>query len=121
MSKLIRRIIKESIDEFDWVDLNLNLKNLYGQRLFDTIDNLFKVTNNRYRIEKVNETKDIEINDNTGTYYNYKLTDFTIEQLRTDFKDTFDRPTERLSPEVRQEYRDLAIALEPIIGPMDYY
>ena len=33
MSKLIRRIIKEVIDEFDWVDTSTS--NLSGQRLYD--------------------------------------------------------------------------------------
>jgi hypothetical protein len=111
----INTTIKES-EEFDWVDLNPS--NLYGQRLFNTIDSLFKATNSRYQIEKIGD-QDVEINDDSGIYYEYKLDAFTIDELISDFKNTFNRPSGYLSPQVRQEYLQLAKTLEPIIGPIN--
>jgi hypothetical protein len=117
MSKLIRKIIKEAIDEFDWV--NTYNAQLRGQNLYDMMLELFKLMNDRYQVVKVNNGT-IEINDDGGTYYSYNEDDFTAERLREDFIETLNAEYNYyLTPKVKQEYLELAKVLEPIIGPIN--
>ena len=114
MKELIRKILKESIDEFDWFDVNPNAYNS-GQGLFNLMQQFFKTeTNGKYYLE---HDGTIELSDNTGIYYEYKnMEDFTIDNIVADFKRTlnFDRYSR-----VGQEYQQLAKILEPIIGPIN--
>jgi hypothetical protein len=64
MSKLIRRIIKESIDEFDWVDVNPSL--------YDLISNFFKHEHPEYWLEKAS--------DDTGTAVPMEFLDNSDEE-----------------------------------------
>ena len=125
MKELIRKIIKESIDEFDWVDVNPNTYSS-GQGLFNLIQEFLQSeTNGEYYLNKHQGT--IELCDSTGIYYTYNsMEDFTIENIVTDFERTLGiKPSEaypkaklRLS-EIGEEYQELAKILEPIIGPIN--
>ena len=116
MSKLIRRIIKEAIDEFDWVDTSTS--NLSGQRLADTMSELFKIQNDIYWVENT-DLGSIEIWDSGGYYLEYNPEDFTIDRVREDLAINIDNYNS--GPSVRMDYSNLARALAPIIGPMEYY
>lgn len=117
MSKLIRRIIKESIDEFDWVDLNTS--DFSGEKLHNMIQELFALHNDHYWIEKKGNIYDIW--DNTGIYVEFNELDFTVNRLREDLlatiKDT-DMDYEIPPAHTVEEYFQLAKTLEPIIGPI---
>lgn len=114
MKELIRKILKESNDEFDWVDVSPNTYNS-GQGLFNLMQQFFKTeTNGKYYLE---HDGTIELSDNTGIYYEYKnMEDFTIDNIVRDFERTlnYDRHSR-----IGQEYRQLAKILEPIIGPIN--
>jgi predicted kinase len=116
MSKLIRRIIKESIDEFDWVDTNTS--NLSGKRLYDMMTELFNLNNSMYQI-KQSRSGIIDISDDSGVYLEYNMEDFTIDRIREDLTAIIN--DYNIHPETRLEYSELAKALEPIIGTMEYY
>jgi hypothetical protein len=116
MSKLIRRIIKESIDEFDWVDTNTS--NLSGQRLYDMMTELFNLNNSMYQVKQF-RSGIIDISDDSGVYLEYNMEDFTVDGLRKDLSATINGYN--LHPETRLEYSELAKALGPIIGTMEYY
>lgn len=128
-SESIRRIIKESIDEFDWVD--------YNPSLYDLISNLFKHEHPEYWLERFSdETGSVvpmEFLDNSGEDYNISFTDqdnyyfslneseFTIENIRKQLQaDIIDlKQSKRIS--IMNDYINLAKALEPIIGPLNYH
>ena len=112
MSKLIRKIIKESIDEFDWVDLNTS--DFSGEKLHNMIQELFALHNDYYWIEKKGGIYDIW--DNTGIYVEFNELDFTVSRLREDLLVTI-KDTD-MDYEIREEYFQLAKTLEPIIGPI---
>ena len=116
MSKLIRRIIKESIDEFDWVDTSTS--NLSGQRLYNMIQELFNLNNSMYQIKQF-PGDIIDISDDSGVYLGYNMEHFTIDRIREDLSDTIN--DYNIHPEIRLEYSELAKVLEPIIGTMEYY
>ena len=128
MKELIRKIIKESIDEFDWVDVNPNTYSS-GQGLFNLIQEFLQSETNgvfykgEYYLNKYQGT--IELCDSTGIYYTYNsMEDFTIENIVTDFERTlnYNRHSEiwgRVSSEIWEEYHQLAKILEPIIGPIN--
>ena len=124
MSKLIRRIIKESIDEFDWVDTSTS--NLSGKRLYDMMTELFNLNNSMYQIKQF-RSGTVEISDNTGVYLEYTIEHnpeffpvyFTVDGLRKDLSATIN--DYNIGPSVRMDYSNLARALEPIIGTMEYY
>ena len=116
MKELIRKIIKESIDEFDWVDVNPNTYNS-GQGLFNLMQDFLKSeTNGKYYLEQ--DMNIIDLSDNTGIYYSYNsMQDFTIDNIVHDFERTlnyYDRHSR-----IGQEYQQLAKILEPIIGPIN--
>jgi hypothetical protein len=101
-------------DEFDWVDISTD--SLSGQRLYDTIQNYFSTYHNdRYWLEE--EDGVIQIWDDTGIYYDFKLEDFTIPNLIDYFKDSM---TNIGDPEVKEDYIQLAKTLESIIGPINF-
>jgi hypothetical protein len=113
-SKLIRKILKESMDEFDWVDTNIYNS---GQGLFNLMQEFLKTeTNGKYYLEQ--DMNIIELSDNTGIYYSYNsMQDFTIDNIVRDFERTlnyYDRHSR-----IGQEYQELAKILEPIIGPIN--
>ncbi len=116
MSKLIRRIIKESIDEFDWVDTSTS--NLSGKRLYDMMSELFNLNNSMYQVKQFSSGT-VEISDNTGVYLEYTIEYFTVDGLRKDLSATIN--DYNIHPETRLEYSELAKALAPIIGTMEYY
>jgi hypothetical protein len=116
MSKLIRKIIKEAIDEFDWVDTSTS--NLSGQKLADMIQELFNLNNSMYQIKQF-PGDIIDISDDSGVYLGYNMERFTIDRIREDLSDTIN--DYNIHPEIRLEYSELAKALEPIIGTMEYY
>jgi hypothetical protein len=100
--------------EFDWVDISTD--SLSGQRLYDTIQNYFSTYHNdRYWLEE--EDGVIQIWDDTGIYYDFKLEDFTIPNLIDYFKDSM---TNIEDPEVKEDYIQLAKTLESIIGPINF-
>lgn len=113
MKELIRKILKESTDEFDWVDTNPNSYES-GQGLYNLIQDFLKLkTNGKYFLERYKDT--IELSDNTGIYYTYRsMEDFTISEIVADFEGTLYRD---LGSAV--QYRQLAKVLEPIIGPIN--
>jgi hypothetical protein len=115
MSKLIRRIIKETIDEFDWVDTDTS--NLAGQRLYDVMTELFVLQDYKYYITTENGI--IEISDNSGLYLEYNMEDFTINRVREDLYSIIN--DYNMGPSIRSDYSNLAKTLAPIIGPMEYY
>ena len=118
-SELIRRIIKESMDEFDWVDVNPNAYNS-GQGLFNLMQDFFQ-TNGKYYLEQheFNGLKRIAISDDTGIYYSYHINDFTIDRIKSDIKTTLEELFHNYEAKVHNEYQQLAKALEPIIGPIN--
>ena len=116
MKELIRKIIKESMDEFDWVDVDPNTYNS-GQGLFNLMQDFLKSeTNGKYYLEQ--DMNIIDLSDNTGIYYSYNsMQDFTIDNIVHDFERTlnyYDRHSR-----IGQEYQQLAKILEPIIGPIN--
>lgn len=121
MKELIRKILKESNDEFDWVDVDPNTYNS-GQGLYSLIQDFLKVeTNGKYFLEQdmnINLSHSIiELSDNTGIYYSYNsMGDFTIENIVSDFERTLNYYGHS---RVGQEYQQLAKILEPIIGPIN--
>ena len=120
MKELIRKIIKESIDEFDWLDVNPNTYSS-GQGLFNLMQEFLQSeTNGEYYLNKHQGT--IELCDSTGIYYEYKdVEDFTIENIVADFKRTLNYGNARRDSHSRvgEEYHQLAKILEPIIGPIN--
>lgn len=127
MSKLIRRIIKESIDEFDWVDVSTS--NLSGQRLYNMIDELFKLQDAIYHID-ITEDGSIQIlnysknhaaryGNPSELYLEYSIENFTVNKLHEELSEIVNDDT--IGPLVRSDYSHLAKALAPIIGPMEYY
>jgi hypothetical protein len=116
MSKLIRRIIKESIDEFDWVDTSTS--NLSGKRLYDMMTELFNLNNSMYQVKQF-RSGTVDISDDIGVYLEYTIEYFTIDRIREDLSDTIN--DYNIHPKIRLEYSELAKALEPIIGTMEYY
>lgn len=120
MKELIRKILKESNDEFDWVDVDPNTYNS-GQGLYSLIQDFLKVeTNGKYFLEQ--DMNIIELSDNTGIYYSYNsMGDFTIENIVSDFERTLNYYGHYYygHSRVGQEYQQLAKILEPIIGPIN--
>jgi len=113
MKELIRKIIKESIDEFDWVDVNPNTYSS-GQGLFNLMQE-FLQSDGEYYLNKHQGT--IELCDSTGIYYVYEdAEDFTIENIVRDFERTLNY---HRHSEIWEEYHQLAKILEPIIGPIN--
>jgi len=114
MKELIRKIIKESMDEFDWVDVNPSV--------YDLISNFFKHEHPEYWLEKDFghvHGEDIFISDKTGNYIQLEESEFTIENIReTLYKDIINLEKDR-SFDLRDEYIQLAKVLEPIIGPIN--
>jgi hypothetical protein len=124
MKELIRKIIKESIDEFDWVDVNPNTYSS-GQGLFNLMQEFLQSeTNGEYYLNKHQGTLNkhqgtIELCDSTGIYYDYKdVEDFTIENIVRDFERTLNYNYQEHS-QIWEEYHQLAKILEPIIGPIN--
>ena len=125
MKELIRKIIKESIDEFDWVDVNPNTYSS-GQGLFNLMQEFLQSeTNGEYYLNKHQGTLNkhqgtIELCDSTGIYYDYKdAEDFTIENIVRDFERTLNLAPSHRHSEIWEEYHQLAKILEPIIGPIN--
>jgi hypothetical protein len=114
MKELIRKIIKESMDEFDWVDTNIYNS---GQGLFNLMRDFLKSeTNGKYWL-KTPQDSYIELSDETGIYYTYdSMQDFTIDNIVRDFERTFKYGRHSI---IGQEYQQLAKILEPIIGPIN--
>ena len=83
MSKLIRKIIRESIDEFDWVDLNTS--DLSGEKLYNMVQELFALHNDRYWLEYSNNI--LQIWDNTGIYVDFNELDCWESESIYSFKD----------------------------------
>jgi len=125
-SKLIRKIIKESIDEFDWVDYNPNL--------YDLISNLLKHEHPEYWLERFsNETGSVvpmEFLDNSEDYnisfcdqhdyyFSLKESEFTIENIRKKLYDDLVHLSITNNSTIKNDYINLAKALEPIIGPIN--
>ena len=129
MKDLIRKILKESIDEFDWVDYNPNL--------YDLISNLLKHEHPEYWLERFSdETGSVvpmEFLDNSREDYNIAFTDqdnyyfslneseFTIENIRKQLQDDIINLKQSKRITVMHDYINLAKALEPIIGPLNYH
>ena len=117
MKELIRKAIKESMDEFDWVDANPNTYNS-GQGLFNLMQEFFKAeTNGKYWLESENGI--ITLLDKTGIYIDIDENDFSIDRIKSDIKTTLEGFFHTYEAKVRNEYRLLAKVLEPIIGPIN--
>jgi hypothetical protein len=111
MKELIRKAIKESMDEFDWVDVNPNL--------YDLISDFFKHEHPEYWLEK-EFGEDIFIADKTGNYIQLEESEFTIENIKkTLYNDIINLEKENKSSKLIDEYVQLAKVLEPIIGPIN--
>ena len=130
MKDLIRKILKESEDEFDWVDVNPSL--------YDLINNLFKHEHPEYWLEKTSDdtgtTVPMEFLDNsdeeyyiyivdeTGHYFALKNDEFTVENIRkrlyNDLVHLNVVGRELGDNTLKNDYIKLAKALEPIIGPI---
>jgi hypothetical protein len=118
MNKLIRRIIKEEIDEFDWVE------SIEEPNFFTLVDQLFKNKYPKYKIELIDDgtSMDIDITDDTGIYYTIPKNIFSEEVLRNHLRHTIKRLSRNKKGEyneVGNDYIRLAKALEPLIGPID--
>jgi len=133
MKELIRKIIKESIDEFDWVD--------YNPSLYDLISNLLKHEHPEYWLERFSdetgsvvpmefldnsEDYNISFCDQHDYYFSLKESEFTIENIRKRLQDdiahlSVANSTMPLSSNstIKNDYINLAKALEPIIGPIN--
>lgn len=103
-------------EDFDWVDTSTD--NLSGQRLYDLIQNYFReYTNNKYWLDYDYdygyEDDVVHISDDTGTYYDIAIDNFTIPELIRMFKNSL---ASIIDPKVKVEYIQLAKVLEPIIG-----
>lgn len=106
--------VNESEDDFDWVDISADASTLIGLRLYNVIQNYFNTYNSKYWL--VNNGEVIYFEDVTGIYFDIRIEDFTIEEI----KDKLNGAIYRLhDSKTRNEYIDLAKTLEPIIGPID--
>jgi len=113
-SKLIRKIIKESLtNEFDWVDTSFDDDD--PAEVYKMIDSFLKSSNSRYWLEFDGNTYDIW--DNTGTYVVLQPNKFTIPVIRDELKRVVFSPYTQ--PGLRDEYEDLYLTLEPILGPLN--
>ena len=98
-------------DEFDWVDTGID--NLSGQRLYDLLQDFFyNYCDGIYWLEQT-EDGSVEICDKTGTYYDFELEEFTIDNLIQSFKNSLLTIRDQ---DVKEDYIQLAKTLEPIIG-----
>jgi hypothetical protein len=127
MSKLIRRIIKESINEFDWVDLDVS--NLSGDNLYLLIKNLFNSQDLPFNISRY-KNGDIEIwskltplYNNTQIYFLFENDKFNAQTIRSLIsryikitKDNKNRHFGKVKPYKLKLYYKLVELLEPIIG-----
>jgi hypothetical protein len=110
MKNLIRRIIKESIDEFDWVDTDTT--NLSGQKLYEMIQQLFNYQKTNFYISRTSYD-DIEIWDSRGTYISIEESGFNIHNIKSAVISSLKNPNDF---EIRDIMLELALVLEPIIG-----
>jgi hypothetical protein len=111
MKELIRKAIKESMDEFDWVDVNPNL--------YDLISNFFKHEHPEYWLEKDFDYENITIADKTGNYIQLEESEFTIENIREALYNDITNLEKDRAFDLKDEYIQLAKVLEPIIGPIN--
>lgn len=114
MKELIRKIIKESIDELDWLDTNPSLYNL--------ISDFFKHEHPEYQLKKdfaYTPNEVIFITDGIDNYIYLEEDEFTIENIRKQLQaDIIDlKQSKRIS--IMNDYINLAKVLEPIIGPIN--
>jgi hypothetical protein len=115
-SKLIRKIIKESLtNEFDWVDTSFDDDD--PAELYKMIDSFLKASNSRYWVEFDDSHLTYEIWDSTGTYVVLEPDNFTIPVIRDELKKVIFSSYN--SPKLRDEYEDLYLTLEPILGPLN--
>jgi hypothetical protein len=101
-------IIKEEINEFDWVNLDDDSVSLYN-----TIKYLLEKQGGKYWME--NDDGAIKLWDDTGYYFSIDEPDFTIEAIRESLHNSISNIN--LDDEIHEEYLELVKVLEPIIGP----
>ena len=114
MSKLIRKIIKEAIEEFDWVDTEPDL--------YRVIDNYLQNNHPDYWIKRSDDR--ILISDKTGTYVSMRESVFTIEEIKLNLTLAINRliRSKELgwnNQSLIDEYLIFVKVLEPIIGPIN--
>jgi hypothetical protein len=120
MSKLIRRIIKEAIDEFDWVPKFTDPNTLVDTNLVDFLSRYFK--NGGYNYQSEYEDNYYRIYDNTGNYVTIKDDiGFSLDNLKNSILHSITRMKVKarlgLGEDYNltiQEYQLLYQALEPL-------
>jgi hypothetical protein len=73
--------------------------------------------NSKYWIEFDDSHLTYEIWDSTGTYFVLEPDNFTIPVIRDELKKVIFNSYN--NPKLRDEYEDLYLTLEPILGPLN--
>ena len=116
MNKLIRRIIKEEIDEFDWVEP------IGESDFFTMLDKFFKEKHPEYWFEEYEHKPGYNLTvlrDEKGSYLRFHKEELNVKFLR-DYLLEIIESYKGDDSENKREYIQLAKALEPFIGPIGY-
>ena len=118
MKDLIRKILKESEDEFDWVPKFTNPNTLFDTNLVDFLNQYFKDGGYNYQSEY--EDDYYRIDDDRGTYETIRDDKtFSLDSLKKALLNSITRMESRsergeVDYETIQEYQELYQALEPL-------
>lgn len=120
MNKLIRNIIKEEIDNFEWIEDSLNnLEELEGHQLVKYLDEYLKSKDSRF--ESVVDDDYYLIQDNTGFYVTIRKDElYNLEVLNNYLKKSISRMEGRSSHEdTLLEYKELYSLLSPLFKDVE--
>ena len=121
MSKLIKNIIKEEIDNFEWIEDSLNnLEELEGLQLVKYLDEYFKSKNSRF--ESVVDDGYYLVQDDTGFYVTIRTDElYNLEVLDNYLKKSISRMENRGGShgDTILEYKELYSVLSPLFKDIE--